>query len=152
MRSYLFKSTKEAVINCKCNKAVQSHFSGIESNGIDPTTLTVLESILSGEDFYNIHERGEYEIIKKVDEENDNSPMFVSSSKNLIDNLKKLNKEEIQQVLSKWCQTQEMAMYGWTPEKATHIINWLISTSHDQNSPEEKIILFLETDQNTVSL
>ena len=152
MRSYLFKSTKEAVINCKCNKTVQSHFIGIESNGIDPTTLTVLESILSGEDFYNIHERGEYEIIKKVDEENDNSPMFVSSSKNLIDNLKKLNKEETQQVLSKWCQTQEMAMYGWTPEKAAHIINWLVTTSHEQNSPEEKIILFLETDQNAISL
>lgn len=152
MRSYLFKSTEEAVKNCDCKKAVDNNFKGIESNGIDPTTLTILESILSGEDFYNIHERGEYEIIKKIDEENEHSPMFVSSSTNLIECLKRLSLEEKERILNKWCKTQEMALYGWTPEKAERIIDWLISTSQSKNSPEEKIILFLETDNKAVSL
>ena len=152
MRSYLFKSTEEAVINCSSEKDFKTSFSGIESSGIDPTTLTVLESILSGEDFYNIHERGEYEIIKKIDEVDDNSPMFVSSSKALIDCLKILTSTQKQKVLRNWCKTQEMTLYGWTPEKAERIIDWLIETSHNKNSPEEKIILFLETDQKAISL
>ena len=152
MRSYLFKSTREEVISYDNEVEIQNLVDGIESNGIDPTTLTVLESILSGEDFYNIHERGEYEIIKKVDEDDENSPMFVSSSKNLIDNLKNLSKKQKQEVLSAWCDTEEMNMYGWTPEKAEHIIDWLIVTSRSKSKPEEKIILFMETDQQAVSL
>lgn len=152
MRSYLFKSTEDAVKNCSCEKEITSSFSGIESSGIDPTTLTVLESILSGEDFYNIHERGEYEIIRKVDESNENSPMFVSSSKTLIDSLKSLTQKQKSRVLKRWCETQEMALYGWTPETAERIIDWLILTSQNKNSPEEKIILFLETDQKAIAL
>ena len=152
MRSYLFKSTEEAVINGTYEKGFKASFPGIESRGIDPTTLTVLESILSGEDFYNIHERGEYEIIKRVDEEDKNSPMFVSSSKTLIDALKILSPKQKIKVLSTWCKTQEMKLYGWTPETAERIIDWLIQTSQNKETPEEKIILFLETEQKEIGL
>lgn len=152
MRSYLFKSTRASVIESDIGSQVTQAFDGIESSGIDPTTLTILESILSGEDFYNIHERGEYEVIKKYDKNSDNIHLFVSSSKNLIKHLKKLTSEQKKHVLEEWCATQEMTLYGWTPETAEKIIDWLISTSKNKKCPEETIILFMETDQSPVSI
>lgn len=145
MRSYLFKSTKEDVIKNGNAKGIKKLYDGLESNGIDPTTLTILEAIISGEDYYNIHERGGYEIIKKVDENDEHSPLFVSSSENLIDCLKSLSPEQRSEILEDWCASDEMTLYGWTPEKAGHIFDWLISTSHKKNEPNEKIILFIET-------
>ena len=150
MRSYLFKSTKEDVIKNGNGEEIKKLYDGLESNGIDPTTLTILESIISGEDYYNIHEKGGYEIIKKIDEDDENSPLFVSSSQNLIDSLKELSIKERREVLEEWCATDEMALYGWTPEKAKHIFDWLISTSSSKKAPDEKIILFIET--NPISI
>jgi hypothetical protein len=143
IKSYLFKSTMEGVENLSGIRTINKTFGGIESTGIDPTTLTVLESILTGEDFYNIYEKGEYKIIKKVDEEDENSALFVSSSATLIECLKTLEKKNKKSVLEQWCATQEMQLYGWTPEKAEHIIDWLIETSQE-NTPDEHIILFID--------
>ena len=151
MRSYLFKSKPEDVINFDSSQKVNKTFSGIESSGIDPTTLTVLESILTGEDYYNIYEKGEYEIIKKV-EEDDTSYLFVSSSTNLIDCLKRLSIEQKKEILKKWCSTQEMTLYGWTPERAERIIDWLISTSRHKGDPEEKIMLLMQTGEDVIAL
>jgi len=150
MRSYLFKSTKEDVIKHDNGEEVKNLYNGLESNGIDPTTLTILESIISGEDYYNINERGDYEVIKKVDEDDENSPLFVSSSQNLIDSLKNLSNEQKTKVLEDWCASEEMTLYGWTPEKAQHIFDWLVTMSSSKRDPNEKIILFIET--NPVSI
>ena len=150
MRSYLFKSTKEDVIKNGNTGEIKDLYDGLESNGIDPTTLTILESIISGEDYYNIQERGGYEIIKKINEDDENSPLFVSSSQNLIDSLKNLSAEQKVNILEDWCASEEMALYGWTPAKAQHVFDWLVNTSSSKKQPDEKIILFIET--NPISI
>ncbi|MCH2206603.1 MAG: hypothetical protein MK132_12115 [Lentisphaerales bacterium] len=149
INSYLFKSKKEDIYKLEKQDDIKSKFNGIESNGIDPTTLTKLESILSGEDYYHICEKGDYSIIHRFEE--DSGPIFISSSSSLARCLKSLNKEQKHDILEKWCQTQEMSLYGWTPEKAEHIIDWLLNASTDCNDPREEIILFvdLESAQTT---
>ncbi len=144
--SYLFKSKKEDIYKLEKQDDLKSKFKGIESTGIDPTTLTKLESILSGEDYYNICEKGEYSIIHRFDEES--GPVFISSSSSLVDCLKSLNENQKQDILERWCETQEMSLYGWTPEKAEHIIDWLMSATTKSEDPKEEIILFLDIKAN----
>ena len=146
--SYLFKSTREEIENLTETEKLRQNFKGIESTGIDPTTLTILESILTGEDLYQIYEKGEYSVIKKVDEEDDNSPLFVSSSTSLMNSLKELDTKKIKDVLNMWCSTQEMKLYGWTPRKAKHIIDWLVKISKQNHSPEEQIILYIDMSED----
>ena len=145
IKSYLFKSTKDDV--CKLHEAdkVSLQFEGIESTGIDPTTLTQLESILTGEDCYNIYEKGDYSIIHRLEDKK--GPVFISSSSKLIDGLKNLTKNSKQEVLERWCQTQEMSLYGWTPQKAEHIIDWLLKTCSNALAPKEEIILLIDVNK-----
>ena len=142
INSYLFKSTKEDIFKLEKQDDIKSKFNGIESNGIDPTTLTKLESILSGEDYYHICEKGDYSIIHRFEE--DCGPIFISSSSSLYSCLKSLNEDQKQDILDKWCKTQEMSLYGWTPEKAEHIIDWLLKACTNCTNPKEEIILFVD--------
>ena len=148
IESYLFKSTKENIYNIDEVGQIKSDFKSINSSGIDPTTLSQLESILTGEDCYNIYEKGDYSIFHRFDDEG--GPVFIRSSTNLIKCLKELSLQRKNEILERWCQTQEMSLYGWTPEKAERIINWLIDASSDQSSNHEEIFLFLDIPKETV--
>ncbi|MCM8530703.1 MAG: hypothetical protein NE330_06030 [Lentisphaeraceae bacterium] len=150
MKSYLFKSTTEKVCRVKDTDDIQKTFSGIESDGIDPTTLTKLESILSGEDYYNICVDNNYTIFHRFNDEE--GPVFINSSSQLIQHLKNLNKQQKSNILEKWCKTQEMALYGWTPKSAEFIIDWLLETCESSQDPKEQIILFVDADQNFNSI
>jgi hypothetical protein len=143
IKSFMFKSTRAKVESLNKDNAVEKNFNGILSTGIDPTTLTILESILTGVDCYKIYEKGDYGIIKRVDEEDDNSNLFVSSSSTLIHCLKELTSENKENILQKWCETEEMKLYGWTPDKALEIIDWLIDIAQE-NSPDEQIMLYID--------
>lgn len=149
IKSYLFKSTKEVINKISTLESIELSFEGIQSSGIDPTTLTQLESILSGEDCYHIYEKGDYSICHRLEEEG--GPIFIRSSAKLIDCLKNLNKSRKQEVLERWCKTREMALYGWTPKKAEHIIDWLIETSTQQLKSQEEIFLFIDLQKPEVN-
>ena len=142
IKSYLFKSTKENILKLDRKDNIPQKFEGIESSGIDPTTLTQLESLLTGEDYYNICEKGDYSIIHRFEEES--RPVFISSSSRLIDCLKNLPDDKKHEVLEKMCNTFEMSLYGWTPQKAEYIIDWLLSTCHENLCPKEEFILFVD--------
>ena len=150
MKSYLFKSTTEKVCKVKDTDDIQKTFNCIESNGIDPTTLTQLESILSGEEYYNICINDNYTILHRFNDED--GPVFINSSSQLLQQLKNLNKQQKDDILDKWCKTQEMSLYGWTPKTAEHIIDWLIQTCESSQDPKEQIILFLDADQDINSI
>ena len=139
--SYLFKSTEEDICKLQEQDDIRARFEGIESTGIDPTTLTKLESILSGEDYYNICEKGNYSIIHRFSK--DSGPVFIRSSKKLSKCLKELHRNQKPEILKRWCDTQEMSLYGWTPDKAERIIDWMLSVSSDNNTSGE-IMLFLD--------
>lgn len=150
IKSYLFKSTKDDICKLKQQDDIRAKFEGIESTGIDPTTITKLESILSGEDYYNICERGNYSVIHRFNE--DSGPVFVSSSTSLSNCLKEMQKNQKREILERWCETPEMSLYGWTPDKAEHIIDWMLSVSTKTDRPAEEIILFLDLQPEVTSV
>jgi hypothetical protein len=141
IKSFLFKSTKEAIFNTGPFEDISNIFKGISSDSIDPTTLAILESILSGEDLFTIYQRGEYDTFCTLDKKS--QPRFICASSRLLELLKNFTGNS-EVVVKRWCNSKEMTLYNWSTEDARTIFDWLIDTAHATLQPQERIILYLE--------
>ena len=124
IETYLFTGDRNCTTKLE-GKSPVGIFSGIQVNGLDPTTLTSLESILSGIDPFEINRlEGAPHIIWG------NGPWLVVMPLSFLNEFKKLNGEARLEALQLWCQSEEMVLYKWTPDKASYILDWLIDASH----------------------
>ena len=141
MEAILFKSEPSLVSEIEGPEQLIKTIKGLEVKGIDPTSLTKLESILTGIDFFHIYQRGDYRVIQRNDK---TGSMFISSSPILIDSLKTIAEDEKDEIIDQWCSSQEVSLYGWSENKARNLLNWLIESAGSRNSASEQFILFID--------
>ena len=141
MEAFLFKAEPSRVTDLNEPVNIKNNVNGLEVQDIDPTSLTKLESILTGVDFFHIYQRGNYRVIHRNDT---SGAMFISSSSELISSLKDIAEDEKDEIVNQWCSSQEVSLYGWSKDKASELLNWLIAKAVQSNSLKEQFILFVD--------
>ena len=141
MEAILFKAEPSRVTSYNQPSSIKNEVVGLEVEGIDPTSLTKLESILTGVDFFHIYQRGDYRVIHRNDS---SGAMFISSSKQLVNSLVTIAEDEKDEIIDQWCSSQEVSLYGWSKDKARKLLNWLINEASHKSSAKEQFILFVD--------
>lgn len=141
MEAFLFKAEPSRVTDYNQPSKIKNETTGLVVQGIDPTSLTKLESILTRVDFFHIYQRGDYRVIHRNDA---SGAMFISSSRQLASSLKNIAEDEKDEIIDQWCSSQEVSLYGWSKDKARKLLNWLIAEASRKSSVKEQFILFVD--------
>ena len=114
-------------------------FCGIKLKDFDPTQLMKLESLITGDDLFDINNRG-YNIIGYSTE----GITYIDTSPQLLKALRTLTFSKKIEVLDKWCRCKEMQLYHSSPIKAAEVLDWLIKSSRDIDAFQKPLIVCMD--------
>lgn len=112
-------------------------FSGVYGKGSDPVSLSMLHCCITGGEF-DLSMMDQFEPIRIM---NDGERVLLELPAAIRESIDSITSENVTDVVSKWAETEEYMLTGWSDDVAVEFLSAL--SAYSRNNADKKLFMWI---------